>query len=438
LSPPRINAQHGRISSTENTVRSINLYPGVCMQKYVYSVLAVLIAMALALHAADGDLDVTFGIGGEVSTAFLGGNDYAFALALQSDGRIVAAGSTSPVNGPPSGFALARYNPDGSLDNGFGSGGKVITAYSTGASAVAIQPDAKIVVAGGSLLVRYNTDGSLDPTFGSGGKVIQPGFGGFSISLLLQADGKIVAVGTIFTPGDFALVRYNSDGSLDPGFGSGGIVTTDFSGRDDEAYASALQSDGKIIAAGRTTTPESLGFFALARYNTDGSLDPTFGMDGVLTTSFLPNDSSFAETIVIQPDGKIVAGGGNFVVEDGLMFARYNSDGSLDPTFGTGGKIRDTGGIEIKSLALQPDGKLIAASYLFVADVALARFNSDGSLDSTFGVGGYVSGDGAYSVILQPDGKIVTAGQTDAIPGDFALIRYQNRGRRSPRQITSS
>jgi uncharacterized delta-60 repeat protein len=405
------------------------------MQKYVYSVLAVLIAMSLALHAADGDLDVTFGTGGEVSTDFSGGDDYAFALALQSDGRIVAAGGTS------SGFALARYNRDGSLDNGFGSGGKVTTAYSTGATAVAIQPDGKIVVAGGSLLVRYKTDGSLDPTFGSGGKVIQPGFGGFSVSLLLQADGKIVAVGTIFTPGDFALVRYNSDGSLDPGFGSGGRVTTDFSGRDDEAYASALQSDGKIIAAGRTTTTvgESMGFFALARYNTDGSLDPTFGMDGVVTTSFLPNDLSLAETLVIQPDGKIVAGGGNFVVEDGLMFARYNNDGSLDPTFGTGGKIRDTGGIEIKSLALQSDGKMIAASYLFVADVALARFNSDGSLDSTFGVGGYVSGDGAYSVILQPDGKIVTAGQTNAIPGDFALIRYQNRGgRRSPRQITSS
>jgi uncharacterized delta-60 repeat protein len=410
------------------------------MQKYVYSVLAVLIAMALALHAADGDLDVTFGIGGEVTTAFLGGNDYAFALALQSDGRIVAAGGTSLVNGPPAGFAVARYNPDGSLDNGFGSGGKVITAYSAGASAVAIQPDGKILVAGGSLLVRYNTDGSLDPTFGSGGKVIRPGFGGFSISLLLQADKKIVAVGTMFTPGDFALVRYNTDGSLDPTFGSGAIVTTDFSGRDDEAYASALQSDGKIIAAGRTTTTVGdSGFFALARYNTDGSLDPTFGMDGMVTTSFLPNDSSFAETIVIQRDGKIVAGGGNFIFDHGLMFARYNSDGSLDPTFGTGGKIRDVGGIEIKSLALQPDGKFIAASYLGVSDQALARFNSDGSLDSTFGVGGYVSGDGAYSVILQPDGKIVTAGQTNAIPGDFALIRYQNRGRRrSPGQITSS
>ena len=114
------------------------------MQKYVYSVLAVLITMALALHAADGDLDVTFGIGGEVTTDFSGGNDYAFALALQSDGRIVAAGGTS------SGFALARYNPDGSLDNGFGSGGKVTTANSTRATAVAIQPDGKIVVAGSS------------------------------------------------------------------------------------------------------------------------------------------------------------------------------------------------------------------------------------------------------------------------------------------------
>jgi uncharacterized delta-60 repeat protein len=189
---------------------------------------------------------------------------------------------------------------------------------------------------------------------------------------------------------------------------------------------------GKTLSSGLATD------FAVVRYSTDGSLDPTFGMDGVVTTSFLPDDASVAETIVIQPDGKIVAGGGNFVVEHGLMFARYNSDGSLDPAFGTGGTIRDVLGIEIKSLALQPDGKFVAASYPFVADVALARFNSDGSLDSTLGIGGYISGDGAWAVILQPDSKILTAGQTNAIPGDFLLIRYQNHGRRSPRQITSS
>jgi uncharacterized delta-60 repeat protein len=405
------------------------------MRKLISLVLTVVLIVPSPLSAADGDLDPTFGVGGIVITDFSGGDDYAFTLVLQPDAKIVAAGHTS------SGFALARYNSDGSLDTSFGSGGKVVTTFSGGATAVAIQSDGKIVAAGGSLLVRYYSDGTLDTTFGTGGKVVQTGFGGFSVSIVLQSDGKIVTAGAMFAPADFALARYNGDGSLDTTFGSGGLVTTDFSGRDDEASASLLQADGKIVAAGRTTSTVGTvqGSFALARYNTDGSLDTTFGTAGRVITSFAADDASVVETLILQPDGKIVAGGGRFIIEEGLRLARYNSDGSLDPTFGVEGKIYDVlSGVEAKSLALQPDGKIIAASYPFVSDIALARYNPDGSLDPTFGVNGYVSGDGAWAIVLQLDGKIVAAGQV-VNPDDFMVARYNNSGRRrSPRQITSN
>ena len=396
------------------------------MQKSLRLILTILLIMPSPLFAADGALDPTFGIGGVVTTDF-GGNDYAFALALQPDGKIVTGGTTT------TGFALARYNGNGSLDASFGQGGKVTTAASNGATAVVLQPDGKIVAAGRDLLVRYNSNGSLDPSFGSGGRVVQTGFGLFSPSLVLQSDGKIVAVGTMSMPGDFALIRYNSDGSLDMTFGSAGIITTDFSGGDDEAYASALQPDGKIVAVGRTTSLQSL--FALARYNSDGSLDTTFGTGGRVTTSFFSNDYSFAGTIAIQPDGKIVAGGGGFLVETQAELARYKSDGSLDPTFGAGGKLIDYGFGEARSLALQSDGKIVVASYPFIGDLALTRYNSDGSVDTTFGVSGYVAGDAPWAIVLQPDGKIVAAGQTLV---DFRLARYDNHVlRRARGQITS-
>src|SRR5262245_38181584 len=180
--------------------------------------LTLSIVVASPVRAADGDLDVTFGSGGIVITGFGGGYDFANALALQSDGKIVAAGETRSGLSGPRNFALARYNIDGSLDTTFGGGGKVTTAISGGAASVALQSDGKILAAGGTTtgfaLVRYNIDGSLDSTFGSGGKVVQTGFSGFSIGLVLQPDGKIVVSGA--RSGDFALARYNGDGSPDP------------------------------------------------------------------------------------------------------------------------------------------------------------------------------------------------------------------------------
>jgi len=216
-----------------------------------------------------------------VTTDF-GGSDYGFSVALQPDGKIVVAGYAGGD------FALARYNSDGALDTSFGSGGKVTTdfggSYHPDGFSVALQPDGKIVVAGYAggdfALARYNSDGALDTSFGSGGKVTTD-FGGSDAgySVALQPDGKIVVAG--YAGLDFALARYNSDGALDTSFGTGGKVTTDFSGGRDVGYSVALQPDGKIVVAGYAGVD-----FALARYNSDGALDTSFGSGGKVTTDF--------------------------------------------------------------------------------------------------------------------------------------------------------
>src|SRR5215471_5387552 len=338
------------------------------MKRLLGVALILLIVVPSPLRAADGDLDTTFGSGGIVITDF-GGDDVATSVALQSDGKIVAAGRT--LVGGVSSFALGRYNSDGSLDTTFGTGGKVTTDSLGDAFALSIRSDGKIVVAGGRTqspsnfaLARYNSDGSLDSTFGSGGKVERTDFSGLFVALVLQPDGKIVVAGG--KNGDFVLVRYNGDGSLDTTFGSGGTLTTDFSGRDDEAYALAIQSDGKIVAAGRTTTTSGsvMSDFALARYNSDGSLDASFGTGGKVTTAFPSPFPGAAYSMALEPDGKIVAAGGGLDVESGIRLARYNSDGSLDITFGVGGKVglSDPDG---KSIALQPDGKIVVGTSLF-------------------------------------------------------------------------
>jgi uncharacterized delta-60 repeat protein len=350
-----------------------------------------------AAVAESGALDPTFGSGGEVTTD-LGGSDSAQAVAVQSDGKIVAAGLSGAAD-----FALARYNADGSLDTGFGSGGKVTTDFggSDAASALAIQSDGRIVAAGRSgsgdfALARYNADGSLDPTFGSGGKVTTD-LGGFDVALgvALQGDGKIVAVGGGGSGSDFLVARYKPDGSLDSTFGSGGLVTTDFGGFE-AATAVALQGDGRIVVTGSTF---SGGFqqFVLARYNGDGSLDTTFGSGGKVTTDF-GLGSGFGGALAIQSDGKLVAAGRAGV---DFVLARYKGDGSLDSSFGSGGFVTtDFGGALFDAafgVALQANGKVVAAGSTFnsfsppAADFALARYNPDGSLDASFGSGGKVT-----------------------------------------------
>jgi len=382
---------------------------------------------------ADGNLDPTFGDAGKVTTDF-GDIDFGFAVALQKDGKIVVAG-TADAGVTTGDFAVLRYNRDGSLDSTFGTGGKVTTNFggSDAGLGVILQKDGKIVVAGGAdagvtsdfAVARYNRDGSLDVSFGTGG-LVTTDFGGTDLgnAVALQKDGKIVVAGQ--TSGDFAVARYNTDGSLDTTFGVGGLVITDFAGVD-QGRSVAIQKDGKIVVAGHTDDGDL--DFAVARYNRDGSLDTSFGTGGTVITTFGgTDDQGFA--VVLQKDGKIVVAGRSNAEGFDFAVARYNTDGSLDVSFGTGGLvITDIGGgfAGGRAVALQKDGKIVVAGIGGDEDFVVARYNTDGSLDTTFGTGGLVTTDfggidTGFALALQKDGKIVVTGTSNN--EDFAVARY--------------
>jgi uncharacterized delta-60 repeat protein len=279
----------------------------------------------------DGSLDQSFGLGGRQTTDFSGATDSPTSVVIQQNGRIVVAGYAAHGSGGST-FALARYNQDGSLDQSFGSGGKLTTDFFGRidvADSIAIQPDGKLVVAGYAFrtsavsslvfaLARYNTDGSLDQTFGAGGKQTTAFFGNgdAAATVAIQPDGKIVVAGSAFQDSAssiavFALARYNPDGSLDQTFGARGKQTTGFFGSGDHALGVAMQANGMIVAAGAAAHSSSTADLALARYNPDGTLDQTFGASGLRTTNLRGNvdDNDEAAGVVIQPDGKIVVAG---------------------------------------------------------------------------------------------------------------------------------
>ncbi|PYK09460.1 MAG: hypothetical protein DME65_11915 [Verrucomicrobia bacterium] len=431
------------------------------------AIVGVLLFAGSTSIAADGDLDPAFGVGGVVMTDFNNSTDIANAVALQTDGKLVVAGTTYMNNDfSDEDFAIARYNTDGSLDASFGNNGRITTDFPGLAaviSAVVVQPDGKILVAGGAFplftfagdfkIARYNPDGSLDASFGIGGIVttIFPGDGSYAFALALQSDGKIIAAGTDFVdfhPGDmsntdFALARYNPDGNLDTSFGTGGKVTTDFLGAEDDVHSVLIQPDGKIVAVGSANGASDYYNFALARYLPTGILDATFGTGGKVRTDFGNNDLDIAYAAGFQPDGKIVAAGTTVFdlgVSQDFALVRYNSDGTVDTTFDTDGRVLiDFGSFAQSAYAvlIQPDGKVVTVGYPNTesddSDFLLARCNPNGSLDQTFGVGGKVRtsfGDlnaGANGAVLQTDGKIVAVGfnPTQKESGvEFALARY--------------
>ena len=292
--------------------------------------------VALARLNANGSLDTSFGAGGVVHTDFGGPDaaDRANALVLQPDGKLVAAGRS--LSGPIGNvdLILARYHPDGSLDASFGAGGIVVESRGFSGNALLLQPDGKLVAAdGGGQLFRFNPDGTLDTSFGDDGRVALNfgGPGGFS-ALVLQPDGKLVAAGVAGTidtgdfllahRGDFLLARFNPDGSLDTSFGTGGLVVTDF-GRDSAANALVLQADGKLVAGGNLFVRRFEPDFIVARYQPDGSLDATFGSGGAVQTRF---GRSFVglQALVLQADGKLVAAGdSNASGDSDFALARY-------------------------------------------------------------------------------------------------------------------
>jgi uncharacterized delta-60 repeat protein len=424
-------------------------------------VLLLFYPSAVLGQSGAGALDTSFGTGGKVVTD-LGGFDSVHALVAQNDGKIIAAGSDGPE------FALARYNKDGTLDLSFGREGTIRTDFfSAGggfevANSVAIQPDGKIIAAGyanggGTInfdfaLARYNPDGSLDKGFGNGGKLTTE-FQSFNsteaaYALAIQSDGKIIVAGTCSSPLSvlnpvFGIARYNTDGSLDMAFGNGGKTTVTLVEHSDfveVVHALAIQSDGKIIVTGFVSND-----FGMARLNSDGNLDMSFGVGGKVRTD-IGNRTDDALSIAVQPDGHILLAGRSIqgVSTEALALARYDADGTLDNGFGIEGRVIadffPTGlglfGDGLNCVIFQSDGKIIAAGRSAVvpmSDFGICRYNQDGTLDSSFGSAGKVVTDFGtsrfggsraviYAIAQQPDGKIMAAGEDGS--GDFALARY--------------
>lgn len=277
-------------------------------------------------------------------------------------------------------------------------------------------------------------DGDLDPTFGNGGKV-STDFNNTIDELsrmALQPDGEIVAIGSTRTQNGsnkYALARYNSDGTLDQSFGTGGKVTTVVANVLENVNALLLLPDGKIMIGGSIALPTTVNSsWALLRYNSNGTLDATFGSNGIVTTNIGPDLDSIGR-LAFAGDDKIVAVGNTSISRppgeqrnSNIALARYNPDGSLDPSFRTNGiTVSDFGPVpnyfadDATALLIQPDGKIIVAGdsdgggyYGFL----VARYNANGILDATFGNAGFTKTDvgngfedGACDAVLQPDGK---------------------------------
>ncbi|MEP6786909.1 MAG: CHRD domain-containing protein [Acidobacteriota bacterium] len=411
--------------------------------------------------SSNGMLDATFGTNGVLSTAVGPGNDVAQAVAIQSDGKIVAAGFA--FNGSNNDFAIVRYNPNGTLDDTFdgnsGNGnGIILTPVGPSddeAFGIVLQPDGKIILAGQTrnpsnedvAVVRYNTDGTLDTTFDGDGRVIIPIGAGNDLarSVAVQADGKIVLVGngSNATNSDIAIIRLESNGSLDTSFdgnsGNGnGIVTVPVGAGNDQGYVAAIAGDGKIVVAGYYAAAVSSDTVIL-RLNTDGRLDSTFDGDGIAPHSFSATDSDEALAMTLQPDGRIVIAGcirtGGGVLND-FLIARFDQNGSVDNSFGTGGltvvPFSSLADIAL-GVAVQPDGKIVATGFASNGSknqFGVTRVNANGTPDTSFDGDGKMqttigtTADSANAIALQADGKIVIVGRAVSGGADFGVARY--------------
>ncbi len=377
--------------------------------------------------------DQTSGTAGTRADASVNGGTTAFSTSTETASIVV-----SDINDAPT------------FDSGTGL---VTTGFAVGSTdfinAIAIQPDGKIIAVGYTqnagnndfAVVRYNADGSLDTSFGSGTGKVTTAIGPSSESaqsVVILSNGKILVAGSAIISGswDIALVQYNADGSLDTSFGGGtGIATSGIAGSD-EGFSLAVQSDGKILVAGGDNSN-----FLLARFLSNGSLDTSFGASGMVTTDFAGSNDR-ALSMSLQADGKILLGGYAF---SGTSFdfavARYNTDGTHDSTFNGTGKLMvdlgtnsdDSG----RSLTLQPDGKILIAGWSDAGgtnDFGLARLNTNGSLDTTFNGTGKVTtpiGSGSdlgLNVTVQADGKILMVGQSSTAGNNFAAVRYNTNG----------
>lgn len=382
-----------------------------------FALLLLQIAAVFAYPNGPGNLDLTFAGTGYAYYGFEGGPYQGAEVIVQPDGKILTLSNSNPMYART---GITRFHPDGTLDTSFGNSGKILPDYDfefdgSGGGGLLLQPDGKIVFVGSMgwdadrwiALARYNADGTLDPSFDGDGMVLTriTGRGSFSTGAALGPDGKIVVLGqwldnpftTGYRPG---MLRYNPNGSLDTSFDGDGQLTSTFVWTD-----VAVQADGKIVTSYSLSTSDNQ--FRLARYNVNGGLDTSFDGDGMVTTPTLPGNSA-AFSIMLLPDGRILAGGrANGGPAYDFCIARYHPDGSLDTSLnGTGTVITPilAGDDVYQDLAVQSDGKIVAAGFARTAtvpDMALVRYNFDGSLDSTYGSGGKAVIDLGYGDVIR-------------------------------------
>lgn len=415
--------------------------------------LVLFLVSASSLFALPGDLDTTFGVSGGYAVSDFGAaqrDERPRDAAIQADGKIVVAGRRETLTAGFFELLVARYNPDGTPDATFDGDGFFtldVAGQLDSANALAIQTDGKIVIASGvgetisnAYILRLNPDGTLDPTFDTDG-IAAIGNAGEPLSMAIQTDGKIV-FGTTFFNGfttGTTVVRLNANGALDTTFDTDGRLTV--SPNLFRPNGLALQTDGKIVFAGQSTSSATLHDVSVIRLNTNGTFDASFDGDGVVQTA-LANQESEARCVAFQSDGKIIIGGSSTqpltTSRSDPTLIRYNSDGSLDTSFdGDGVKIvellRNNEDNHFYDIAEQTDGKIIGISnrdgnfgFFVRDDFFVTRFNSDGSLDTSFDTNGIAKSqwcEDGTELVLQTDGKIVAAGSQDR-----AIVSTQNHG----------
>jgi uncharacterized delta-60 repeat protein len=405
-----------------------------------------------------GTLDASFGVNGKVTTAFFKGQDAAKAIVIQSDGKIIAAGISSKTQNSNGQMALARYNTDGTLDNSFGTNGKVTTAFGLYSEihAMTLQADGKIIAVGESsdssrtsfAMVRYNSTGALDTSFGTNGKVMTA-FETVSsaTAVTLQSDNKIVVAGATFISGFInpngvvALARYSMTGKLDTSFNATGKFITDINPLEKDVVSSvAVQADNKIVIAGISrpfetdgcTVPDPPDLFVI-RCNATGSLDTSFASNGLYF-----QEGAEASTVKVLNSGKIlVAGNINYLTNDFILF-RLNTNGVIDATFNFDAPTRG----RATDMLVQKNGQILLVGWTYNdgsedVNFTLMRCNSEGILDNTFGTNGKVITPPVFmferynKIALQNDGKIVACGRSRSnfigdLKFNFNVIRYNN------------
>jgi uncharacterized delta-60 repeat protein len=435
------------------------------MHKVILMIIAGCL-QAVFIYAQTGELDPSFGDNGHVITGFGNNFNRALSVAINNEGEIFAAGATQNLEGDDfaADFAIAKYNADGSLATDFGDNGLVITDINNQSSdvamAVAIQDDGKIVVAGRShagtvyenysfAIARYNPDGTLDPSFGVQGKVSYPyeSYDDYSyeVSMALQPDGKIVVTGTCYQNiyDVFMTVRFTTAGQIDPTFGvNGKVITSLGEGFNGYPNAIAIQPDGKILVGGVVQGPISYPTgvdFALVRYEPNGNLDSSFGSNGIVITPVTEGAGyDWIDDLEVLSDGKIIAVGNSSELDEyQVALVKYKYDGTPDNAFGTSGIVlTDFGSIYPYATGVAVNNNndiLVCGNWMNLSgeyDFILAKFSAHGIPVQEFGENGMTisninSLDGSIDVKIQSDGKIVAAGLTgNPTHHDFVALRY--------------